>query len=151
MSEITSPSAAASADAARPTPLLTEERKANALAVVAGLAAAWIAFDVLVWAYGESPRVILVMLLEGAWGTAYGVGQVLYKATPLLFAGVAVDVALRAGLFNIGAEGQLAVASLAAAATSGVRTVPPRASPAARAKLIAASAMRFIMMVEMTS
>jgi ABC-type uncharacterized transport system permease subunit len=43
----------------------------------------------------------------------YGVGQVLYKATPLLLTGVAVDLALRAGLFNIGGEGQLAVAGLA--------------------------------------
>jgi simple sugar transport system permease protein len=55
-----------------------------------------------------------LLLLEGTWGTGYGVGQVLFKATPLLFTGLAVDLALRAGLFNIGAEGQLAVASLAA-------------------------------------
>ena len=54
------------------------------------------------------------LLFEGTWGTSYGVGQVLFKATPLLFTGIAVDVALRAGLFNIGAEGQLAVGSLAA-------------------------------------
>jgi simple sugar transport system permease protein len=82
---------------------------------VAGLAAAWIAFDVLVWAYGESPQAILGMLFAGTWGTAYGAGQVLFKATPLLFTGVAVDIALRGGLFNIGAEGQLAIASLAVA------------------------------------
>jgi simple sugar transport system permease protein len=55
-----------------------------------------------------------VLLFEGTWGTSYGAGQVLFKATPLLFTGVAVDLALRAGLFNIGAEGQLAVASLVA-------------------------------------
>ncbi|MBX3193234.1 MAG: ABC transporter permease [Labilithrix sp.] len=54
------------------------------------------------------------LLFEGTWGTSYGAGQVLFKATPLLFTGVAVDLALRAGLFNIGAEGQLAVASLVA-------------------------------------
>jgi simple sugar transport system permease protein len=41
---------------------------------------------------------------------------VLFKATPILFAGVAIDPALRAGLFNIGAEGQLAIASLVAGA-----------------------------------
>ena len=46
-------------------------------------------------------------------GHGHGAGQVLYKATPLLFAGVAVDVAMRGKLFNIGGEGQLAVASLA--------------------------------------
>ena len=81
---------------------------------VAGIAAGWLAFCLLVWAYGESPRAMAVLLAEGTWGTSYGAGQVLFKATPLLFTGLAVDLALRAGLFNIGAEGQLAVASLAA-------------------------------------
>jgi simple sugar transport system permease protein len=57
---------------------------------------------------------MLVELAVGTWGTWYGAGQVLFKATPLLVTGVAVDLALRAGLFNIGAEGQLAVASLVA-------------------------------------
>jgi simple sugar transport system permease protein len=56
------------------------------------------------------------MLFAGTWGTPYGAAQVLYKATPLLFTGVAIDLALRAGLFNIGAEGQLAVAGLAVGA-----------------------------------
>jgi simple sugar transport system permease protein len=86
-----------------------------ALATVIGLAASWIAFSVLVWAYGESPRAMTSLLFERTWGTAYGAGQVLFKATPILFTGVAVDLALRAGLFNIGAEGQLTVASLVAA------------------------------------
>lgn len=84
-------------------------------ATVAGLAVGWIAFCALVWMYGASPRALAVLLFEGTWGTSYGAGQVLFKATPLIFTGVAVDLALRAGLFNIGAEGQLAVGSLAAA------------------------------------
>jgi simple sugar transport system permease protein len=81
---------------------------------VAGVAAGWIAFCLLVWLYGEAPRDMGVLLLQGTWGTSYGAGQVLSKATPLLLTGLAVDLALRAGLFNIGAEGQLAVASLVA-------------------------------------
>jgi simple sugar transport system permease protein len=85
------------------------------LATVAGLAAGWLALALLVWLYGEAPRTVVVDLLAGTWGMPYGVGQVLYKATPLLLTGVAVDLALRAGLFNIGAEGQLAVAGLAVA------------------------------------
>ena len=81
---------------------------------VPGLAAGWLAFCLLVWLYGESPRAMAVLLLDGTWGTSYGAGQVLFKATPLLFTGLAVDLALRGGLFNIGAEGQLAIASLVA-------------------------------------
>ncbi len=94
----------------------TERATTRLLAPVAGLAAAWVAFDLLVWAYGQSPREILAMLFGGTWGTAYGAAQVVYKATPLLFTGVAIDAALRGGLFNIGAEGQVAVGGCAAGA-----------------------------------
>jgi simple sugar transport system permease protein len=55
-------------------------------------------------------------MLEGTGGNAYGFGQVLYKATTLTFTGLAVALALRAGLFNIGAEGQIAAGGFAAAA-----------------------------------
>ncbi len=87
----------------------------RSLSAVTGLAVGWLAFSILVWLYGAEPRAMAVLLFEGTWGTSYGAGQVLFKATPLLFTGIAVDFALRAGLFNIGAEGQLAIGSLAAA------------------------------------
>lgn len=101
-------------------------------AAMCGLAVGWLAFCVLVWLYGASPRAMAVLLFEGTWGTSYGAGQVLFKATPLLFTGIAVDLALRAGLFNIGAEGQLAIGSLAAgvvgarlpAGTPGIVALP---------------------------
>jgi general nucleoside transport system permease protein len=96
-------------------------------AVATGLAAAWLAFALLVWGYGEAPATIAVDLARGTWAVPYGMGQVLYKATPLLLTGMAVDLALRAGLFNIGAEGQVAVAGLAVA-TLGARL--PAATPA---------------------
>jgi simple sugar transport system permease protein len=89
-------------------------RSRTAEATLAALAAGWLAFSLLVWAYGASPSGMAAELARGTWGTWYGTGQVLFKATPLLVTGVAVDLALRAGLFNIGAEGQLAVASLVA-------------------------------------
>jgi general nucleoside transport system permease protein len=45
----------------------------------------------------------------------YAWGQVLYKATFLVFTGLAVALAFAGGLFNIGAEGQAIVGSLACA------------------------------------
>jgi ABC-type uncharacterized transport system permease subunit len=92
---------------------MSERTRAAVVATVAGLAAGWLALALLVWLYGESPREVAGQLVAGTWGVAYGVGQVLYKATPLLLTGAAVDLALRGGLFNIGAEGQLAIAGLA--------------------------------------
>jgi simple sugar transport system permease protein len=71
--------------------------------------------SLLILAVGARPAEVYGLLLRGTWGTAYGVGQVLFKATPLIFTGLAVALALRAGLFNIGAEGQLTVAAFATA------------------------------------
>lgn len=79
------------------------------------LAIAMVAGDLLILMYGQAPGAVWRMLLEGTWGNAYGFGQVLYKATTLTCTGLAVAVSLRAGLFSIGAEGQLAAGGFAAA------------------------------------
>ena len=71
--------------------------------------------DILILSFGQSPSAVYRQLLEGTWGNAYGLGQVLYKATTLTFTGLSVALALRAGLFNIGAESQLAAGGFAAA------------------------------------
>ena len=78
-----------------------------ALALVAGAG--------FIVAIGEDPLAIYAIMLHETLGTGYGIGQTLFKATPLIFCGLAVAVGFRAGLFNIGAEGQLTVAAFAAA------------------------------------
>ena len=80
--------------------------------VLLALAGALLVLNLASVAFGEAPMANLGRVWGGTWGTPYGAGQVLFKATPLLFTGLAFTVALRAGLFNIGAEGQLAMASL---------------------------------------
>lgn len=74
-----------------------------------------LALNLISFGFGEAPVWTLRRAFEGTWGTPYGVGQVLFKATPLLFTGLSFSIALRAGLFNIGAEGQVTMASLAGA------------------------------------
>lgn len=80
---------------------------AVALALLAG--AGFIA------AIGEDPLAIYALMARETLGTGYGIGQTLFKATPLVFCGLAVGLGFRAGLFNIGVEGQLTVAAFAAA------------------------------------
>ena len=87
----------------------------SALPIVLAIAGGILLFDLIAFAFGQAPASALYLAFEGTWGTAYGIGQVLFKATPLLFTGLAFEVALRAGMFNIGAEGQLALASLVGA------------------------------------
>jgi simple sugar transport system permease protein len=94
--------------------------------IVAVLAAVVVG-DLLILSFGQSPGAVYRLLLEGTWGNAYGFGQVLYKATSLTCTGLAVALALRAGLFNIGAEGQLAAGGFLAAV---VGLALPAGSPA---------------------
>ncbi|MEJ7669606.1 MAG: ABC transporter permease [Casimicrobiaceae bacterium] len=63
---------------------------------------------------GASPIAALSALVEGAFGSPNNIGNTIAKTTPLLLAGVGIAFALRAGLYNIGAEGQIYVGGLAA-------------------------------------
>lgn len=65
---------------------------------------------------GENPWTVFMILVRSAFGTNYDLGLTLSYATPLIFCGLSVAVAFHAGLFNIGAEGQLTVAVVTAAA-----------------------------------
>ena len=66
----------------------------GALPAAVGLLTALVLGGLLILAFGQSPAAVYRLLLEGTWGNAYGVGQVLYKATTLTFTGLAVAVAL---------------------------------------------------------
>jgi ABC-type uncharacterized transport system permease subunit len=82
------------------------------LAVAVGLV-----LGLLVTAFaGENPMHVLAVLAKGAAGSRYDLGLTLFYATPLLLTGLSVSVAFHSGLFNIGAEGQLTLGALAAAA-----------------------------------
>jgi simple sugar transport system permease protein len=78
------------------------------------LAIAFAAGAVFIAAIGERPLEIYGLMLRETLGTGYGVGQTLFKATPLVFTGLAVALGFRSGLFNIGAEGQLYLGGFAA-------------------------------------
>lgn len=73
------------------------------------LAATLALFGMPVW---ESLRLIA----EGAFGDRFGLARTLVKSTPLLLAGLGVVVAWRAGMYNIGGEGQFVLGGLGGAA-----------------------------------
>src|SRR5882757_2546558 len=77
--------------------------------------AAFVAGSFLVLAVGDSPLATYELLIGSAFTWPDGIGYTLFYATPLIFTGLAVAVAFRCGLLNIGAEGQLYIASFATA------------------------------------
>jgi simple sugar transport system permease protein len=55
-----------------------------------------------------------VALFVGSFGSVYAVSETLTAATPLILCGLGLALGFRAGLFNIGAEGQLILGGVAA-------------------------------------
>jgi simple sugar transport system permease protein len=53
-------------------------------------------------------------LFVGSFGSVRAITETLFAATPLIFAGLAVAVGFQAGLFNIGANGQMHIGGMAA-------------------------------------
>ncbi len=65
-----------------------------------------------IWASGVSPAEALGTLFRGTLGSPSAISGTLRETTPLLFTGLAVFLALRAGLFNIGVEGQFLIGAM---------------------------------------
>ncbi len=76
------------------------------------LAAALAASGLVVVLAGGDPLLALSALLEGAFGSPDAWSEIGVRACPLLLTGLAVAVAFRAGIWNIGAEGQLLVGAV---------------------------------------
>jgi simple sugar transport system permease protein len=61
---------------------------------------------------GANPLTVFALILKGAAGSKFALLETLNRATPLIFTGLAVAVAFRARLWNIGAEAQLYAGAL---------------------------------------
>ncbi|WP_327353112.1 ABC transporter permease [Streptomyces sp. NBC_01304] len=97
------------------------------IAVLAGLLAAAIGMA-LVIAAGADPVAAWAALEEGMFGSPYALGSSLNSAAVLALIATGFTVAHRAGLVNVGGEGQLCAGGIAAAATglalpAGIPTV----------------------------
>ena len=76
------------------------------VAVVAGF---------LLWFSGYPPLEAFKILIESSWGSPAGLALLLTKTIPLILTGLAVVMAFRGGLFNIGGEGQLYLGGISSA------------------------------------
>jgi simple sugar transport system permease protein len=71
------------------------------------LSVALVISAMIVWLAGANPVVAFGALADGAFGSMQGLSETSVKACPLLVTGLAVAIAFRTGIWNIGAEGQL--------------------------------------------
>jgi ABC-type uncharacterized transport system permease subunit len=98
-------------------PTLLSSLLAVAIALAAG--------GVVIALSGDNPFPAYQALFEGAFGGQRAIAETLVMATPLILGGLAFAVAARAGLFNIGIEGQMVMGGLAAGLVAAVDTGLP--------------------------
>ncbi len=79
---------------------------------LAAILATLVIASLLVLAAGASPFSVFYLVVKGAAGSQFALMETLSRATPLIFTGLAVAVAFRAKLWNIGAEAQLYVGGI---------------------------------------
>jgi simple sugar transport system permease protein len=92
------------------------------------IAAALLTAAVLLAALGADPRAVLGALASGSLGDRYALENTLVRAAPLALAGLGVALAFRAGIWNIGGEGQLYAGALLATAIA-TRALPEAGAP----------------------
>jgi len=95
--------------------LLNENAWRTILVQVVAVLLALLIGAVILLISGANPIEAYAALFRGAFGTPIAVGRTLEKATPLIFSGLAVAFAFKAGMFNIGAQGQLLFGAITAA------------------------------------
>ena len=106
--------------------------------VLAAIALSMASAAALVALSGHDPLEAFAAIAEGAAGSPHQIGVALNRATPYLLAGSGVALCFRAGVINIGAEGQIALGGAGAAAVALVW--PSSAAPlTTAAALIGAS------------
>ena len=103
---------------ARLIPALTRGAVALVGTLVVGLIA--------ILASGLDPVTTLEAIIDGAVGTPYAIRQSLTEAVPVTLTALGVAVAFRAGLFNLGGEGQIYMGALGAV---GISLLFPELTP----------------------
>jgi general nucleoside transport system permease protein len=97
----------------RPRPSAVMRIAAPSIAAAAMLVTGCVAFSLL----GKSPGGALYTYFVAPVTSAYGIGELLLKATPLMLCALGLSLGFRSNVWNIGAEGQF---TLGAIAGSGV-------------------------------
>ena len=85
------------------------------LVALSAIALSLLVSAVIILAAGYDPTTLVIYLVYGALSTPSQIAFMLRKTTMLILAGVAVAIAFRASVFNIGVQGQLVVGGFTAA------------------------------------
>ncbi len=82
--------------------------------------------SVIIILIGKNPLEAYGVMFKGAFGSKAAIANTIIKTTPLILTGLAVGFGFRAGVFNIGAEGQMTMGAIMAAVVAiNLGSFPP--------------------------
>lgn len=93
-------------------------RLAGPAVLLGSVVAAALVGAIMLAALGANPWTAYKALIDGAFGSADAIADSALKAMPLLLVGVGITIAFRAGVINIGGEGQIIAGALLATMTA---------------------------------
>ena len=79
----------------------------NIISIFLSIITTFIISSVLLFVINKNPFVVFGGIFSEVFFSGYGLGQTLFKTTPLIICGCGLAICFHASLFNIGAEGQL--------------------------------------------
>jgi len=97
---------------------LKESLLKNIIIILLSLIATFLITAAFLLFIGKNPFEVFSVMFHDVFANGYGLGQALFKATPLIFCSTGLAVCFHASLFNIGAEGQLNAGSFAIAVSA---------------------------------
>jgi ABC-type uncharacterized transport system permease subunit len=107
-----------SSEGARTRPAWVDALITQGVALVAAFLFAAVVGGIIIAAFGEDPLAIYSTVWQFSTSRPQDIARVLEISTSLIFSALAVAVAFRAGMFNIGVEGQYIVAMMTASAAA---------------------------------
>ena len=87
------------------------------LRILVAIGLSMVCAAILVALAGHSPLEAFLAMLAGAFGSPHQIGVALNRTSPYLFAGAGLAICFRAGVINMGSDGQIAMGGIGAAAT----------------------------------
>jgi general nucleoside transport system permease protein len=90
------------------------KKSKDLIPIVLGLLGGFVIGGMIILAAGHNPFTSYYSLLMGAIGDTYNLAATLGRAVPIIGCGIGAALAFKAGLFNIGGEGQLVLGALGA-------------------------------------
>jgi ABC-type uncharacterized transport system permease subunit len=73
-----------------------------------------LAFALFLLISGANPYELYGLMVNSVFGDWYGIGEVVIKSTPFILTALAASLPAKAGMINVGGEGQLAIGALVA-------------------------------------